>query len=93
MSSDVAIVGIGMHPFGRTEVRRTERALPSEYVAALDAALAALERDAGAARYEQVVAIAKLPDLVRGYEDIKMATVADFRAQLAERVAELAPTT
>ena len=79
-------------PFGCTEVRRTERALPDEYVQALDAAMEVLERDAGAARYEQAVAIAKLADLVRGYEDIKMASVADFRAQLTERVAELAPS-
>ena len=78
-------------PFGHTEVRRTERALPGEYRAALDAALDALERDAGAARYEQAVAIAGLAELVRGYEDVKMSTVATFRSELAERVAELAP--
>ncbi len=78
-------------PFGHTEVRRTERTLPGEYLAALDAALEALERDAGAARYEQAVAIAGLAELVRGYEDVKMSTVATFRLELAERVAELAP--
>ena len=76
-------------PFGHTEIRRTERALVHEYLAALDAAVEALERDAGAARYEQAVAIARLPELVRGYEDIKMATVETFRAELDERVSEL----
>ena len=78
-------------PFGHTEVRRTERELPGEYRAALDAALEALERDAGAARYEQAVAIAGLAELVRGYEDVKMATVETFRSELAAHVAELTP--
>ncbi len=78
-------------PFGHTEIRRTERSLPGEYGEALEAALEALERDAGAARYEQAVAVAGLPELVRGYEDVKMATVETFRAELAEHVGELAP--
>ncbi|WP_419856118.1 indolepyruvate ferredoxin oxidoreductase family protein [Candidatus Poriferisodalis sp.] len=78
-------------PFGRTEVRRTEQALPGEYRTALETALEALERDAGAARYEQAVAIAGLAELVRGYEDVKMATVETFRTELAAHVAELAP--
>ena len=78
-------------PFGHTGVRRTERELPGEYRAALDAALEALERDAGAARYEQAVAIAGLAELVRGYEDIKMAAVDAFRSELAAHVAGLAP--
>ena len=78
-------------PFGHTEVRRTERALPGEYRAALDAALEALERDAGAARYEQAIAIAGLAELVRGYEDVKMATVDTFRSELATHVAGLEP--
>ena len=33
--------------------------------------------------------IAELPDLVRGYEDIKLAGVAAFRAKAAEALAEL----
>ena len=78
-------------PFGHTEIRRTERSLPGEYGEALEAALEALERDAGAARYEQAVAVAGLAELVRGYEDVKMATVATFRAELGEHVGELAP--
>ncbi len=88
-------------PFGHTEVRRTERALPGEYRAALDAALEALEREAnglGTGRltsssmlYEQAVAIAGLAELVRGYEDVKMATVDTFRSELATHVAGLVP--
>ena len=77
-------------PFGHTEVRRTERALRGEYLAGVGAACAALERDPGAARYEQAVAVAGLADEVRGYEDIKMASVERFRTALAERVGELA---
>ena len=81
--------GRWLDPFAHTEVRRTERALIGEYRAGIDAAVTALERDAGAARYEQAIAIARLPELVRGYEDIKMAGVEKFRAELDERVSEL----
>ncbi len=83
--------GRWLDPFARTEVRRTERALIGEYRAGIDAAVTALERDAGAARYEQAIAIARLPELVRGYEEIKMATTETFRAELDERVSELGP--
>ena len=83
--------GRWLDPFARTEVRRTERALIGEYRAGVDAAVTALERDAGAARYEQAIAIARLPELVRGYEEIKMATTETFRAELNERVSELGP--
>ncbi|WP_419841564.1 indolepyruvate ferredoxin oxidoreductase family protein [Candidatus Poriferisodalis sp.] len=76
-------------PFGHTQIRRTERALPAEYATALESALQALERDAGAARYEQAVSVAELAQLVRGYEQVKMATVATFRSALAEHVAAL----
>ena len=40
--------------------------------------------------YEQAVAIAGLAELVRGYEDVKMATVETFRSELATHVAGLA---
>jgi indolepyruvate ferredoxin oxidoreductase len=36
-----------------------------------------------------LVALAELPDMVRGYEDVKLANVAQFRAALAEATREL----
>ncbi len=92
-------------PFGHTEVRRVERALVGEYRTAVDAAVAALEvaqADKAAeeaantsadrcARYEQAVAVCELAELVRGYEDIKMANVKIFRAEVAQHLSALGP--
>ena len=71
--------------FGRNEVRRTERALPAEYVEALNRALAALNPD----NLETVVELATLPEMVRGYEDIKLDNVAAYRHRLTEILTRL----
>ena len=71
--------GTPLDPFGRTKVRRAERALTSEYLDALADVLADLTAD----NLGEAVRIAELPDLVRGYEDLKLARIAEFRAQLA----------
>jgi indolepyruvate ferredoxin oxidoreductase len=78
--------GTALDVFGRTEVRRTERVLPGEYRDAVTAALPRLS----AQTLPALVALAELPDLVRGYEDVKLANVARFRTALAEAVRELA---
>ncbi|WP_366942187.1 DUF6537 domain-containing protein, partial [Gordonia sp. (in: high G+C Gram-positive bacteria)] len=75
--------GTRFDPFGHTQVRRTERALIGEYRAALDRVVAGLGEHPSAAQLEQAVAVAELPDLVRGYEGIKLANVERFRAELA----------
>jgi indolepyruvate ferredoxin oxidoreductase len=77
--------GTSLDVFGRTEVRRTERALAGEYRAAVAAALPRLSAETLPA----LVALAELPDLVRGYEDVKLANVARFRTALADGVREL----
>jgi indolepyruvate ferredoxin oxidoreductase len=69
-------------PFARTEVRRVERALPGEYVAAVEQVLELLTRQ----NFDEAVAIAALPDMVRGYEDLKMRRVATYRRELADRL-------
>ncbi|MFI5959404.1 indolepyruvate ferredoxin oxidoreductase family protein [Cryptosporangium sp. NPDC051539] len=69
--------------FGYAEVRRVERALIAEYRAAVREALAAGTTD-------QVVAVAELAEVVRGYEDIKLARVEQFREQLRAALAEIA---
>ncbi|HEY7276364.1 MAG TPA: indolepyruvate ferredoxin oxidoreductase family protein [Trebonia sp.] len=78
--------GTRLDPFGRTEVRRTERALITEYREVVDQLLA----DLTAGNHELAVQIAALPDMVRGYEDIKLATVRAYREKLAELRAEFA---
>ncbi|HLW94718.1 MAG TPA: DUF6537 domain-containing protein, partial [Solirubrobacteraceae bacterium] len=68
--------------FARTHVRRVERALPGEYSALVDAALVRLTADTLATAVE----VAELPELVRGYEEIKLAGVERFRTRGAELV-------
>jgi indolepyruvate ferredoxin oxidoreductase len=77
--------GTFLDPFGRTRVRRIERQLPGEYLAAVDCVLAELKPE----ELDDAVALARLPDIVRGFEAIKLARVHEFREQLAERLAAL----
>ncbi len=77
--------GTPLDPFGRAAVRRLERELIGEYEALVDRALARLTPATSA----QVVTLAALPDLVRGYEQIKLANVETFRARAAEALTAL----
>ena len=70
--------GTPWDPFGRAHVRRVERALIGEYRALLDKALVGL----GPESYERAVKLASLPDLIRGYEDIKLRNVKRFRDEV-----------
>ncbi|MEU7785639.1 indolepyruvate ferredoxin oxidoreductase family protein [Amycolatopsis sp. NPDC049159] len=71
--------GTRLDPFGRAEVRRVERELVEDYRGTMLRAF-----DAGAADRARVLALAELPDLVRGYEDVKLANVARYREKQAE---------
>jgi indolepyruvate ferredoxin oxidoreductase len=77
--------GTPFDPFGYAKVRRIERALPGEYLSLVDAALERLTPQ----RLDAVVEVARLPELVRGYEEIKLANVERFRARGSELLAEL----
>jgi indolepyruvate ferredoxin oxidoreductase len=70
--------GTALDVFGYAKVRRTERDLIEEYIAALRAVCARLTGENLAA----AVAIAELPDMVRGYEQIKLANVEKYRERL-----------
>jgi indolepyruvate ferredoxin oxidoreductase len=78
--------GTALDPFGRTEVRREERALLAEYRDAITRLAEALT----AGNHALAVEIAGLPDLVRGYEDVKLGNVRAYRARLAELLAAFA---
>ncbi len=78
--------GTWFDPFGHDEVRRIERALVVEYSDALARATGALT----AANAEAVAQLAGLPDVVRGYGDVKLRNVAKFRSQLADLLSGLA---
>ncbi len=77
--------GTPLDPFGYADVRRVERSLPGEYEAALGRALASLSNG----NFEAVLALAESPDIVRGYEAIKLARVAEFRDRLARELVEV----
>jgi len=70
--------GTRLDPFGRSEVRRLERELPGEYRAAVRTLLARLN----AGNLDEAVRIAGLPDCVRGYEELKIGRIGEYRAQL-----------
>ncbi len=66
--------GTPFDPFGYARVRRVERGLVHEYRGMVERALESL----GPETHERAVRIARLPDLVRGYEDVKLRTVRQF---------------
>ncbi|MGH3565406.1 MAG: indolepyruvate ferredoxin oxidoreductase family protein [Pseudonocardia sp.] len=75
-----ALRGTPLDPFGRTEIRRLERALRDEYRVLVLRLAAGLT----ASSYAAAVAAAEAADLVRGYEDVKLANVERYRARLTE---------
>jgi indolepyruvate ferredoxin oxidoreductase len=75
--------GTPADPFGYAHVRRVERELVVEYLGVVDRLLAGLT----AANVGLAADIAALPDMVRGYEQIKLDNVAAYRARLAELLA------
>ncbi len=70
--------GTALDPFGGAEVRRVERELIVEYRTLVEKALIGL----GPESYERAVKLAELPDLIRGYEAIKLGTVKRFRDEV-----------
>jgi indolepyruvate ferredoxin oxidoreductase len=77
--------GTPLDPFGRAEVRRIERALPGEYREQIKTALATLNED----NHAVAVALAELPDMVRGYEQIKLDNVRRYREEAARLLGQL----
>ncbi|MGI8712975.1 MAG: indolepyruvate ferredoxin oxidoreductase family protein [Solirubrobacteraceae bacterium] len=78
--------GTALDPFGRTALRRLERELIVEHRALVRRALGVLTP----ATQTQVAAVAALPDMIRGYEEIKTANVARYRAAAAGALRALA---
>jgi indolepyruvate ferredoxin oxidoreductase len=67
--------GTALDPFGYARVRRVERALVDEYRNLVEGALQGLTPEC----HDRAVQIARLPDLVRGYEEVKLRNVRRFR--------------
>jgi indolepyruvate ferredoxin oxidoreductase len=70
--------------FGHTELRRIERAMVTEYEEAVATLSNRLRTDPSFA--DEAVAIAELPDRVRGYEHLKMQRAEAYRVELARRM-------
>jgi indolepyruvate ferredoxin oxidoreductase len=72
--------GTKFDPFGYAHVRRVERNLLAEYVDVVTR----LAADFDPTNYDRAVEVAGLADMVRGYEDIKLASVEAYHARLSE---------
>ena len=78
--------GTKLDPFGIAKVRRLERAMIPQY----EGAVATLTAHLDATNLSEAVAIASLPDQVRGYEHIKLARATVYQAELSKRLARFA---
>lgn len=72
--------GSRFDPFGHDRVRRTERALIGQYRQLIFDAT----EDLNAHNYARTVALAKLPDVIRGYDEVKLANVQRFWAAVRD---------
>jgi indolepyruvate ferredoxin oxidoreductase len=77
--------GTRMDPFGLARVRRVERALPGAYRSVVERALAQLTEQ----NHATAVELCELPDVIRGYEEIKLRNVALFRTRAKPLVKRL----
>ncbi len=79
--------GTRFDPFGRMEMRRIERELIDEYRSALATVYQNLT--SGRGRIEEAIAIAELPDQIRGYEHLKLQRIATYRLEMTEALTKL----
>ncbi len=75
--------GTALDPFGRTAERRMERRLIDDYEKMVGEIAGAL----GEANYAHAVALARLPDVIRGYGPVKEAAVKKAEAEKADLIA------
>jgi indolepyruvate ferredoxin oxidoreductase len=74
--------GTPADPFRWAEVRRVERAMIPEYIAAVERLCDRLDAET----LGESIAIASLPDQVRGYEHLKLERAKAYRAELRKRL-------
>lgn len=73
--------------FGFAKVRRVERALPDEYKTLVSGLL----EDLTVENHDETVALCGLPDMIRGYEDIKLDNVDAYRQTVEAMLSKRAP--
>jgi indolepyruvate ferredoxin oxidoreductase len=67
-------------PFGHTRMRRLERRLITHYQATITGLLPTL----GPHDYDRAVAVASAPELIRGYEEVKLRNLGVYAGRLAQ---------
>jgi len=77
--------GTALDVFGYAPIRRVERQLIDEYRGLIETVLAKL----APANHDVAVAVAQLPDEIRGYEQIKLDSVKRFRDSATKLVSQL----
>lgn len=77
--------GTPLDPFGYAHVRKVERQLPGEYLEMVTSAMHHLTPRS----VDRVLAVAALPDVVRGYEEIKLANVERYRQSASALMIDL----
>ena len=82
------IRGTPFNIFGYAKVRRVERQLIGEYRQLIESLLPNLTEE----NYAIAVQIAELPDMIRGYEGIKLASVEEFRHKVEALCGQLRHT-
>ena len=77
--------GTPLDVFGWTRIRRMERSLLREY----EELISDINRNINLDTYGSAVALAALPDMVRGYEHVKVASVHRYRAEVDRLMAQI----
>src|SRR5262249_25701483 len=80
--------GTALDVFGKTEERRTERALIAEYEALVRELIAGLTPALPADKRALAVELANLPDGIRGYGHVKENNLKGVRAKWAQLLAK-----
>jgi indolepyruvate ferredoxin oxidoreductase len=75
--------GTRIDPFGRSEMRVAEAGLPDEFRGALGIVSKSLTADS----LDAAIEIAALPDGIRGYEDLKVRRIAEYRSKMSAALA------
>jgi indolepyruvate ferredoxin oxidoreductase len=77
--------GTPLDIFGYARVRKIERSLPGEYLELVEA----ITTSVSTLPYTRLVEFARLPDVIRGYEELKESRVEIFRTQRTAALAVL----
>lgn len=81
--------GTPLDPFGRSAMRRVERAMVDEYEQAITAICEHLGSAPQPGQLHRAIELALLPDMVRGFEGLKMTRATEYRTRLGEALDQI----